>query len=259
MAHFIEKPVRAPEPGELLISEIHYNPDGSDEFEFIELYNASDSVLDLSSLKISEGVEFLFPARSYLNPQAVGLIVENREQFDLRYGDPDSDFYSPNLTIFGQWSGQLSNGGERLQIVTLEGDERVSLAYGTSLPWPEEADGGGASLELRAPELDSSEPGSWRASIPNGTPGRAFESATGPSPGQPLELWISPSDDSDLLLLEFVAEQGASYEVQHSKDLHLGEWAPFHTIREATEGIISLPLVPVVDGELNFFRVLRLP
>ena len=254
MAHFVDEQARIPEIGELLISEIHYNPDGSDEYEFIELYNATDLVLDLSDLKFIEGVEFLFPERSFLNPNSVGLVVENIEQFNQRYGDPMSDSYFPNLTIYGQWSGQLSNGGETIRILTKNGEDRLSVTYDTNLPWPEEADGKGSSLELLSPDLDSAEPSSWWSTTPQGTPGRAFEIDTVPS----LELQILFSVDPAVLILEFIAEQGRSYEVQYTNDLLQGEWAIFEQIADATEGLISVPLSTELDGEQNFFRILRL-
>jgi len=255
VARFVDEQARIPEIGELLISEIHYNPDGSDEYEFIELYNATDSVLDLSDLKFIEGVEFLFPKRSLLNPKSVGLVVENIEQFNQRYGDPMSADYFPNLTIYGQWSGQLSNGGETIRILTNNGENRLSVTYGTDLPWPEEADGAGGSLELLSSELDSADPSSWRSTTPQGTPGRAFEIDAVPS----LELQILFSDDSAVLILEFIAEQGRSYEIQYTNDLFQGEWAIFDQISNAPESLISVPLSTEFDGEQNFFRILRLP
>ena len=254
VAHFVSEQARSPEIGELLISEIHYNPDGSDDYEFIELYNASDSVLDLSNLKFSDGVEFLFPERSLLRPNTVGLVVEDIEQFSQRYSDPNSEFYFPDLTVFGQWSGQLSNTGEGLRIESDEGVERLSMTYGTNLPWPEEADGQGTSLELISPELDSDDPSSWRAMTVQGTPGRAFEFDPSPS----LELQVVFTNDAGLLILEFMAVPGRSYEIQYTNDLLRGEWAVFDQILNAPEGVVSVPLSTELEGERNFFRILLL-
>ena len=255
VAHFVDEQARIPEIGELLISEIHYNPNESDEFEFIELYNATDSVLDLSDLKFTEGVEFLFPERSSLGPNSVGLVVENIERFNQLYGDPTSDYYFPNLTIYGQWTGQLSNGGETIQILTDSGENRLSVTYDTNLPWPEEADGEGSSLELLSPELDGADPSSWRATTLQGTPGRAFEIDTVPS----LELQILFSDDRAVLILELIAKQGKSYEIQYTNDLLQGEWANFDQISNAPDGLMMIPLSTELEGEQNFFRILELP
>ncbi|MDA7633488.1 lamin tail domain-containing protein, partial [bacterium] len=255
VAHFVETPARRPEIGELLISEIHYNSDGGDEYEFIELYNATDSVLDLSHLKFIEGVEFLFPERSFLNPNSVGLVVENIDRFNQRYSDPMSDHFFPDLTIYGQWSGQLSNGGETIQILNDKGENQFSVTYDNNLPWPEAADGEGSSLELISPELDSADPSSWWSVTPNGTPGRAFEIDVVPSFG----LQILFSEDSTVLLLEFIVEQGRSYEIQFTNNLSLGEWAMFDTVLDAAEGLVSVPLSSELDGERFFFRILRLP
>ena len=255
VAHFVDEPARFPEIGELIISEIHYNPEGSDEYEFVELYNTTDSVLDLSNLKIIEGIEFLFPERSFLNPNSVGLVVENIERFNQRYSDPLSDTYFPNLTIFGQWSGQLSNEGETIQIQTNNGENRLSVTYDTNLPWPEEADGMGSSLELIFPELDRADPSSWTAVAPHGTPGRSFVSDVVTS----IEPQILFSNDPSILILEFIAEQGRSYEIQYTNDLSIREWVIFDSILDAPEGIVSFPLSLEIESERSFFRILRLP
>lgn len=258
VAHFVDEQARIPEMGELLISEIHYNPAGSDEYEFIELYNVTESVLDLSDLKFIEGVEFLFPERSFLRPHSVGLIVENIDRFNQRYGDPTTEYYIPDATIYGQWTGQLSNEGETIRVVNENGDSRLAITYGTNLPWAEEADGAGSSLELRSPELDSADPSSWWSMNPQGTPGRAFERVevdVEPS----FELQVLFSDDPTVLILQFIAEQGRSYEIQFTDDLLQGEWANLNEIRNAGEGSISIPFTPGLDREGRFFRILRFP
>ncbi len=259
VAHFVAEPARTPELGELLISEIHYNPDGSDEYEFIELYNNTDAVLDLSRLRFSSGIEFLFPERSVLPPRSVGLVVENLVLFNQRYGDPASADYYPNLTIFGQWSGQLSNAGEMIQIVTDDGENRLRLAYGTTLPWPEEADGEGSSLELRAPEADAADPAVWLAVAPNGTPGRAFEFVETPEPDVTLALQLRFSEDRGNLVLEFNAEAGRAYEIQYAEDLNEVAWDVVQRVPAGPGGLVSIPLVPESESGRGFFQVVRLP
>ncbi|MFC1528919.1 T9SS type A sorting domain-containing protein, partial [Candidatus Latescibacterota bacterium] len=49
------------------------------------------------------------------------------------------------------------------------------LTYDNNLPWPEAADGGGATLSLQSPELDNSLPESWAISVKHGTPGKKNE------------------------------------------------------------------------------------
>ena len=259
VGHYVDESARSPERGELLISEIHYNPRGSDEYEFIEVYNGSDAVLDLSDLKMVEGVEFLFPERSFLKPQSVGLVVENIERFNQRYRDPSSESFVSGLTVFGQWSGQLSNEGETIQLQTENGEDLVRIHYGTRLPWPEAPDGGGGSLERLSPALEGGEPNAWRSSAPHGTPGRAFEIDAVPAAVSRWQPRIVFSDDPGVLMLEFDAEEGMSYQLEATHDLMQKEWRVFHDIPDASEGLISVPLFSEVDGEWSFFRIRRLP
>ncbi len=254
VAHFIDEPVRIPEPGDILISEIHYNPAGSDDFEFIELYNSSEFLLDLSSLTFTDGVEFLFPERSFLDPGSVGVVVENIEAFNQRYADPTSELYSPNLTVYGQWTGQLSNRGETIRL-SIGNESALALTYGTRSPWGEDADGEGASLELVAPELNSADPLSWMATTKGGSPGRAFEFDLTPS----LALQILFSSEPGVLTLEFMAEQGGSYEILFTNDLLLGEWFLFDQITDVSDGVVSIPFSTELTSDGGFFRVRRLP
>jgi len=54
-----------------------------------------------------------------------------------------------------------------------------SLTYDDVSPWPGQADGSGATLELVNPVFDNSDPGSWGVSPLYGTPGRANSFYTG--------------------------------------------------------------------------------
>ena len=85
------------------------------------MVNLSEKTLNLNGSEFvqaplngdSQGIQLLF-AEGLITELAAGeriLIVEGLEAFRLRYED--------NLPIAGQWSRNLSNGGERL---TLLGD-----------------------------------------------------------------------------------------------------------------------------------------
>ena len=54
-------------PGNLVISEINYNPDGSDATEFVELLNVGSFPVDLNGAKLDNAVRFSFPAE-FINP-----------------------------------------------------------------------------------------------------------------------------------------------------------------------------------------------
>ena len=142
---------RPPGARDLWITEINYNPAGSDDFEFVELWNASTNLLDLSGVSLSNAVHFVFPSGFGLDPGAFVLIVEDAASFAARYQTPGSPYYQPDLNIAGQWIGALDNNGESLSLVASNGFELSSVPFSPSGDWPWLADGKGSSLELNLP------------------------------------------------------------------------------------------------------------
>ena len=121
-AQFLEDEPKTPVPGDLLITEIHYNPQGSDEFEFIEIMNAGSQTSDLSSLRMEGGIEFLFQQGARLAPGEFLVVVENLDSFAERYQDSDSLYYASNIMIAGEWSGRLDDAGERIELKDSDGE-----------------------------------------------------------------------------------------------------------------------------------------
>jgi len=66
----------------------------------------------------------------------------------------------------------LSGSGEFMKLVDNENQIIDSLTFDDKSPWPTEADGDGATLELFDPLLDNSIGENWRASAGNGSPGK---------------------------------------------------------------------------------------
>ena len=176
---------KKPVAGDLVISEIHYRPASpSDEeiaagfglrsaFEFIELYNKTDSALSLSEVALTNGVRFEFAGAEVtdLAPGKVAVVVANREAFEHRYGT--------GLPVAGEFAGfKLSDSGERLRLSMLDGSVLQEMQYNDKEPWPTEPDGTGPSLTLKDPTtMDGYAPAEWYASNKiGGSPG-ALESS----------------------------------------------------------------------------------
>ena len=173
-------------PETLAITEVNYNPyDPSvteatevpnidaDDFEFIEIHNPSEvEAVSLTGLSLSDGVSFDFPNVS-LAPGDFGVVVANVAAFQARYGD--------DVTVLGQWTGQLSNGGERVALTSIDGTEYLAVNYEDSDPWPEAPDGNGATLELittDSPDDQASKYYQWRSSAAlGGSPGESGAAA----------------------------------------------------------------------------------
>ncbi|MFT5855056.1 MAG: hypothetical protein ACI8XO_002304, partial [Verrucomicrobiales bacterium] len=76
------------EPGEIVPSEIHYNPPGPDSSEFIELHNLSGHAINLRGCYFSAGIDFTFPDNRDI-PLAPGervLLVDSQFGIDETYG-----------------------------------------------------------------------------------------------------------------------------------------------------------------------------
>lgn len=152
---------------QVVINEIHYNPDGQmEDTEFVELWNSGDRAIDLGNWSMSAGIAYTFPAAAFIQAGGFVVIARSPHAFAVTYPGV-RHVYGPFAT-----DNRLSNNGERLALSDASGVVVRELTYGASAPWPVEADGGGASLELRHPAFDPERPGSWAAStIARGTPG----------------------------------------------------------------------------------------
>ena len=162
----------------LVISEIHYNPDGPDDLEFIELTNRSTAIINLTGVQLANAVEFTFGALDLMPGKSV-LIVENQAVFQALFASPESAEYVEGIVIAGQWTGRLNNIGETISLLNPLGEILHEVTYSSSINWPSEADGKGFSLELRNLALDPSIASNWRlSSFSNGTPGTSLQSAS---------------------------------------------------------------------------------
>ena len=103
------------------------------------------------------------------------VIASNTVQFTKRYG-----FYPT-----GEYSGNLSNGGEWIVIGKPGGDTLTALLYGDDVAWPPLADGVGHSMvpvDIN-PDRDQSRPAYWRDSYHiGGSPGRDDTESTSVEP-----------------------------------------------------------------------------
>ena len=90
------------------------------EFEFIEFKNLASFPLDLSDIEIVEGISFKFPSNYLLAPQEYAVVCENEEAYAAAY--PPSEFPVP----VGQYSGALSDGGERIALIDAYGQTFLS-------------------------------------------------------------------------------------------------------------------------------------
>jgi hypothetical protein len=176
----------------LRITEIMYHPAASpggsftnEDYEYIELKNIGPVALDLTGVRMINGVDFDFAGSAVpnLEPGQSVLVVPNQAAFAERYGS--------GWLVAGQYTGRLENRGERLRLVDAAGEEILDFSYDNN--WYPITDGFGFSLVIRdenAPFNRWNEKQSWRPSGQlNGSPGA----------NDPLQPAIAPVVINELL------------------------------------------------------------
>jgi hypothetical protein len=149
----------------LRISEIMYHPIDSGHpddpnTEFLELTNIGSTKINLNRVQFTKGITFTFGTVE-LAPQACTLVVRDLAAFQARYGN--------TLPIAGEYTGNLSNGGERLRLEDAAGSAVEDFSY--SDHWYELTDGKGYSLTIVDPG-NPSDANAWRPSTQaGGSPG----------------------------------------------------------------------------------------
>ncbi len=153
-------------PGQesVVINEVHYHPELETDFvEFIEIYNASDTAVDLSGWSFSEGIDHVFAEGSMIDPSGFYILAQDESAYNRKFGS----IFAGGVKADAQWDqGTLSNTGETL---TLRDDTNAvidQVDYQDEFPWPVSADGAGASMELIHPDIDNDLSGHWRAGAP---------------------------------------------------------------------------------------------
>ena len=184
-----------PGVGPVVITEIQYNPgdmDNANDLEFIEIYNIGTQTIRLGNdtetggaWQIDGAVGYTFKLGHDLDPGSSFVLVgfDPADQAKLQaFLDHYSLTQAPQ--ILGPWTGNLSNGGERIRIerpdyweVPTDGSPAFfpmvtveTITYKDTSPWPLEADGLGSSLAKTTPANWGDTGEEWEARYPP-TPG----------------------------------------------------------------------------------------
>ena len=169
--------------GELVISEVHYNPSGAGTgLEFIELYNATGAAIDLGSWRLDGGVDFDLPVGTMIPPAETVVLVAYDPRLEV---DRDSAFRTAYgidaaVVLVGPWQtgDVLDNGGSILSLQRqhdeLEPDQIEfefilidQVNYDDDSPWPFSPNAQGDSLNRRAPVLFGNDFSMWMADTPS--------------------------------------------------------------------------------------------
>jgi len=193
----------------LRLTELNYNPTNA-AHEFLEIQNVGGSAVDLSGMAF-EGITFTFNVGTSLAPGARLVVVSDfgPAEFAARY---------PGVAVFGYYSGNLNNGGERLALKDRFGNYIFSVDYDDAGGWPTAPDGGGFSLEVTDAFGDPDDPANWHPSV-----------ARGGSPGAANSFLVPLS----VRLNEVLAENGGAVN-------HGGTFPDFVEIQNTGAGPVNL-------------------
>ena len=122
---------------------------------WVELYNRSSHAVDLTGWRLDDGIDFRFAAGTTLGAGAYLVVASEPASLLQKY---------PGITVVGPYTNRLSSAGERLLLRDGRNNVADQVTYFDNGRWPEAADGGGASLELRNPDAENSVAESWAAS-----------------------------------------------------------------------------------------------
>ena len=153
-------------PG-IVINEINYN--SSDDFnpeDWIELYNSSESPINIGTWKLKDEANdhvFTIPENTILSAGDFIVLCKDTAAFENLFPEVDN--------FIGDLGFGLGGGGDMVRLFDSYEILMDDVEYDDEDPWPVEADGTGATLELIHPSLDNSLPENWIASEGFGTPG----------------------------------------------------------------------------------------
>ncbi|MGC8887034.1 MAG: lamin tail domain-containing protein, partial [Verrucomicrobiia bacterium] len=193
--------------GNVVFSEIMYNPVNPDTAYVELLNNSSFFTFDLTGWRIN-GLGFTFPAGVFLPPKSYILVVKNKSAFTSTYGS--------TLPIAGEFSGSLQTDGETLTLLRPVSGENgqiieeivARVRYESNKPWPQLANGQGPALQLIDAGNDISRVANWSDGM-----GWRFFYYTGPILPTTKRLLIFPNSAGELYIDDIKLVAGSVPEV----------------------------------------------
>ncbi|HKJ78272.1 MAG TPA: lamin tail domain-containing protein, partial [Prolixibacteraceae bacterium] len=134
----------------------------------IEIYNPADIEVDVSGWLIKDGDDahvFELPANTLIQSKGFLVVCRNTTNF--------SQVHPTVSNVIGELSFGLSSSGDMVRLFDFSGELVDYVEFGVENPWPENANGNGATLELRHFSHDNATVESWKESIASGgSPGK---------------------------------------------------------------------------------------
>ena len=165
--------------GQIVFTEVNYNSHGTDDSDYLELYNNSGADINMLGYRFDQGFEFtfpdmVFPADSYM------VLTVNAKSLMETYGAEGI-----------QWTGGSLGNAEDILLADPNGNEIDYMAYDDGVTgWPTFIDGLGFALQLCDVNADNSLAENWQITnekvsdsghrVLYGTPGQSNTCIDGP-------------------------------------------------------------------------------
>ncbi|MDB4409000.1 chitobiase/beta-hexosaminidase C-terminal domain-containing protein [Akkermansiaceae bacterium] len=142
------------------VNEMNAGFDDGDLFEYLRVQNIGSSTVSLEDVRFTEGIGFDYTDSQIkaIPPNGIAIIVSNLDAFRERYGTVYDQF------IAGEYSSQLSNGGEQVRILGINEALIHEFEYETTTPWPDLATLDGHSIQINDSAGSHNDGSNWRAS-----------------------------------------------------------------------------------------------
>jgi hypothetical protein len=150
---------------DVVINEIMYSPGSTNTgLEYIEFYNRGLTAVNMGGWVITDAVAYTFPGGTTIDPDGYLVVAVDVTAAESFYG----------IDVLGPFQGRLSNGADVVILQDNSIPKQVidAVGYADDDPWPHEADGAGASLELIDPDASNASAGNWGIGQPF-SPGEA--------------------------------------------------------------------------------------
>ncbi len=209
--------------GYLVINEVMYHAP-THAGDFVEIHNLSPvDTFSLEGLRIN-GMDFTFPAGTFIGPTGFVVVAENVPAYQTTYGNAE--------VLAGEHPGSLDNGGETLQLLMPVGSNSWvvldEVRYDDNAPWPTNADGLGPSLQLIDASRDNNRIGNW-ATAPLGPPPAVMS-----TPGKPNNV-AAALPPFPLLWINEIMPSNMTCEADNQ-----GEFEPWVELYNADTGAVDL-------------------
>jgi hypothetical protein len=162
---------------DVVINEIMYHHATQDDrFQYVELYNRGTSTISLDGWAFTSGIDYTFGPGAVMPPGAFLVVARDPNILAATYSNL---IFGANLV--GPFAGTLSHHSDRIRLSFPLARTNPKTGKAESYPvmadevtyydggrWPQWADGGGASLELRDPRSNNDASDAWADSDESG-------------------------------------------------------------------------------------------